>query len=382
MGAQADASDAANAGDVTLPASLASGMRRFGDFCPPNRRYNVRARLDVTVRVKDVLKLFCNTGLVCATPSTALGEADNAFGPALPSLGECGTSPELDGTNLSLVQTLAPSTCPLPQTCPLPTRASASVLGVAEASNLMSSTPAGTSAGTPATTQATGVFTGPSGNSSDARRSSTDANNVITPDGTVTAPALPDPSTCATSEDFSHQDVRCNLAELLRIITGVLSPASVANIQMQLDPADCTPRVEAVTLLEYLETELIYAEFERILVCLADRSLPPEKHESLVPARILEGFLQFVFLPALSHPYMPPKAADGASPTLESQESETGAANPEAAAAAEGAAEDASADAAAAAGEEQPAEAAEEATPENFLDLWNGFDGGSPWARA
>jgi len=133
-------------------------------------------------------------------------------------------------------------------------------------------------------------------------------------------------------------------------------------------------------LLEYLETEMIYAEFERILVCLADRSLPLEKRESLVPARVLEGFLQFVFLPALSCPYVPPKPVD-ASPTLEPQESETGAANPEAAATAEAAAEDASGDAAAA-GEEQPAEAAEEATSEKLLDLWHGFDGGSHWARA
>jgi len=373
-GAQADVSDSANGNEVALPANLTSGMRRFGDYCPPNRRFNVRARLDVTVRVKDVVKLFDSAGLICATPSSALGEADNAFGCALPL--PPGETLDLDGMNPALVQTLQPGAL----TCPLPSRASATTLTVPDTSFLQSSTPAGTSAGTPATTQATGVFTGP-GNSGDVRRSSTDGNNVTTPDGAVPPPAPPDPNTRATKEDFAQQDVRCNIEELLRIVTGVLSPASVANIQMQLDPDDCTPNVEHVTLLEYLETELIYAEFERILVCLADRSLPLEKRESLVPARVLEGFLQFVFLPALSCPYAPPKPVD-ASPTLEPQESETGAANPEAAATAEAAAEDASGDAAAAAGEEQPAEAAEEATSENFLDLWHGFDGGSHWARA
>merc|ERR1712137_970212 len=133
--------------------------------------------------------------------------------------------------NPALVQTLPPSAL----TCPGPSRASASTLGVPETGVLQSSTPAGTSAGTPATTQATGVFTGP-GNSGDVRRSSTDGNNVTTPDGAVAPPPPPDPNMRATKGDFAQEDVRCNIADLLRIVTGVLSPSSVANIKMQLDP--------------------------------------------------------------------------------------------------------------------------------------------------
>jgi hypothetical protein len=359
-------------GDAT-PAkanSLASGMRGFGDFGAAVKRSNVRARSDVTVRVKDVLKLLDSMGLLCSTPAVSLGEVGNAFSCAIPPIVEFGASPESDGA--SFAQTLPPAA--------LTTRSSAAGLGMTEVASLHGTTLAGASGGTPANTAVSGTLNIPVGSMVDVARSSTDGAAPI-PDGAVTALPPPDPNVCASAEDFAQQDVRCNLADVLRIITGVLSPLSVANIRMRMDPDDVAPNVDAVTLLEYLETELIYAEFERVLVCLGDRALPHGIRERLVPARVLEGFLQHIFLPALSCPYAPPlqgASADGTT-TFDPQGSDGGGGSAEGSATAEVATEDASATAVASAGEEQGAP--DEANAE-LLDLWHGFDGMNLWALA
>jgi hypothetical protein len=379
----ADTGNAANAkgGNVESTTTPAAGMRGFGDFAVGGRSSNVRARLDVTVRVKDVLKLLESIGLLCSTPVVALGEFGNAFGCALPPVGDFGGFSKLDGA--SLTKTLAPGA--------LATRGSAAGLGETEVSGSHGATPAGANGGTPANTAAAGAlnintpvdvnksrekYASNASTSADARRSSTDGNASAT-DGAVTVPTPPDLNVRASIEDFAQQDVRCNLADVLRIITGVLSPASVANIRMRMDPDDMTPSPDTVTLLEYLETELIYAEFERVLLCLADRALPFESRARLFPARVFEGFLQFVFLPALSSSYVPPPQAEsarGATASDPQQGSNVGGGGGgEGAAAAEAAADDASAAAAASAVEDQVAESLEDVNA--VLDLWHGFDG-------
>jgi hypothetical protein len=342
-----------------------ASMRGFGDFPSVCQRSNVRARLDVTVRVKDALKLLDSMGLICPTSSGLLGEAGNDFGCALPQHVEAAILSDSTGSFATILP---------------PHRASTSFPDVS----------GGTNIGTPANRAAAGMLTGGS-MSVEGRRSSADAV-ASSPDGPKTASSVqPDPSLGASSEDFSQQDVRCNLVDALRIITGVLSSASLANIKMQLDPNDMAPNVDAATLLEYLETELIYSEFERMLMCLADRSLPFEIRERMVPAKVLEGYLQFVFLPALSSPYVPPQQSEAAkaSPAAAAVEpsSESAAARNDDAAAAVDAAtagEEATftGGTASAAVEEQPVETSEETPAETYLHLWYGFEGTSPGALA
>merc|ERR1711879_516310 len=74
---------------------------------------------------------------------------------------------------------------------------------------------------------------------------------------------------------------------------------------------DEPPAEGRVSLLDYLETELTFVEFRRILVRIADRQTVVNDPTSMLSQRLplhrrFEGFLKHIFLPAFLQPYQPP----------------------------------------------------------------------------
>merc|ERR1719181_767730 len=69
---------------------------------------------------------------------------------------------------------------------------------------------------------------------------------------------------------------------------------------------------ESISLLEFLESELIFPEFVRLLIRICDLGTRKDIPlcERLAAAVRFEGFVRHVFFPALRTPYVPPPPAD------------------------------------------------------------------------
>lgn len=95
----------------------------------------------------------------------------------------------------------------------------------------------------------------------------------------------------------------------LQLVIEVTSSQSVRALAWQLDSSDYHAMSERISLLEYMEMELVYSEFLRILVRIADlgtrRDLP--LCDRLPLHTRFEGFLRYVFLPSLCNQYVPPR---------------------------------------------------------------------------
>jgi hypothetical protein len=166
-----------------------------------------------------------------------------------------------------------------------------------------------------------------------------------------------------SADDFAGCDPRVGLLEALSLISNVVSPGSEQQIRMSLDRNK--PNSEVLSLLEYLETELIYAEFERVLMCLATVSTGRDKElcSRLPLARRLDGFFRHVLLPTLA----------GRAPVRREQPEAALAASANAAEDDAGAEEEAEAAAKDGDGAAEPA-GADAAAPREVITLWGGFD--------
>lgn len=123
-----------------------------------------------------------------------------------------------------------------------------------------------------------------------------------------------------TQEDVVQCDFAISLVEALRFTAESLSVESLPRIRWQAEE-DWTPQDERVAAIDYVETELSFVEFGRILLRLANRAcqLDP-KCERLKLDDQLEGFLRLVFIPALTTPYVPPEKVDPDAAELEQSE--------------------------------------------------------------
>merc|ERR1719230_2349729 len=93
----------------------------------------------------------------------------------------------------------------------------------------------------------------------------------------------------------------------MRVLAEALSSHCMESIFWQLDPA--VGGSERTSLLEYAETELVYAEFLRLLVLVADLGTSKDAELSAkVPlGQRFAGFVRHVLVPALSTPYVAPE---------------------------------------------------------------------------
>ena len=86
----------------------------------------------------------------------------------------------------------------------------------------------------------------------------------MAPDAAPERPELP------LEEVLKCEDFSASFVDVLGILTEVMQPASLEQLRLAV-ATDQDPSQEQVALAEYLESELTFAEFQRLLARLADR---------------------------------------------------------------------------------------------------------------
>lgn len=138
------------------------------------------------------------------------------------------------------------------------------------------------------------------------RQNSGDATSAAEDEAAAPAPPPEAPTTEVLSCDFT-----LTVLEALHLAGEVLTPSSLTNLCWAL-PGEEAPKTERVALLDYVETEMTYPEFTRLLLRVAEcktQQLDPAVAERLPTHRRLEGFLRHVFMPSLERPYVPPESS-------------------------------------------------------------------------
>ncbi|CAK9043175.1 unnamed protein product [Durusdinium trenchii] len=117
-------------------------------------------------------------------------------------------------------------------------------------------------------------------------------------------------------EEFRQQSFKADWLEVVAILTEVFRPPSSKRIHWALDESSAA---EELSLLDYLETELTFPEFQRLLLRIAN--IPAEKvtHTASLPSHAcLDVFLNQVFIPAVeSAPSKVPPEPEFRSETVE-----------------------------------------------------------------
>lgn len=175
----------------------------------------------------------------------------------------------------------------------------------------------------------------------------------------------------ASETEWALEEVlRCNfrlaMIEVLRLVTEVLWTESILNLRWNVR-GDSSPQEELVSLLDYVETELTFFEFTRLLFRLTERQTQecdPGLCARVPIHRRLEAFLLHVFLPSMKAPYSPPVAEE--EPVDPLDEDKQGSQGDEQAATTEPAADVLQTDS---------AEIAEQGVVEPDPCFWYGFEG-------
>jgi len=274
--------------DSAVPGAKRRLKRHFAGM---QRRVHVQARMDVTIRVKDALHVLHRAGLLTISDS------------------------RLD--NIEPTASLFPERAPRPDTAQTQNTAPIEELqglrDVIVLGGLVGADgPGDTSNGSPQPPIAQSP-------SSDRRASDYTAGEDTSRPDTQPSHAAPSSSaagaeTIETQVDdgadtqalkvgeYLNRDFTVSFLRVLEILTQVLQSELSSYICWSL-PQD--PSAEHVALLDFLETELNFAEFQRLLLCIAEL---PNVFENPLPAHIcLRSFLQDVFLPSLTEPYIAQK---------------------------------------------------------------------------
>lgn len=103
-------------------------------------------------------------------------------------------------------------------------------------------------------------------------------------------------------DDLDH---RVTMLDIIRITSEMISPNSRTDLQWMLDNRELVQADERVSLLDYVETELIFTEFLRFVVGLAELIVQWDTEQQSASWRF-ETFMRKIFLPALKTAYVPP----------------------------------------------------------------------------
>eukprot|EP00931_Biecheleriopsis_adriatica_P003594 TRINITY_DN105393_c0_g1_i1.p1 TRINITY_DN105393_c0_g1~~TRINITY_DN105393_c0_g1_i1.p1 ORF type:complete len:1054 (+),score=208.09 TRINITY_DN105393_c0_g1_i1:48-3209(+) len=323
-------------------------------FCGVHRRVHVRARMDVSIRVKDVFHVLRQAGLLSTVDASLMNSdptgtvfPDRVVRPVTTETnGSAGTEPLEE---LSALKSLE-----IPGT--------EQAAGATSMSNRVDS-----SSAEPASVMSTSGHDFGGGILGDAFHHP-GVSPSATPDQGDEAVTDEDPA-----EEFLKCDFRVHFHRVLEIITELLQPEVSARIRWSLHRE---APLEHVALLDFLETELTFAEFQRLLLRLAETFSGQTKHAASIRSHeCLEMFLQQVFLPSLDTPYVPPPSAvPEADPASEKvQQAEEGAEETEAVDPSEEAAEKAAEGEAAEEGVDASAEVPPEEGSAEPFEFWYGF---------
>jgi len=106
-------------------------------------------------------------------------------------------------------------------------------------------------------------------------------------------------------------DFTLTFLDVLRIVAETMSDCSTSKIHQLLSPDD-NPKDEFVSLIEFLEMELVFVEFKRFWLRLVDTrtQTDPELHRSIPLHYRFKGFMKHIFTPSMTTPYAPPKTEE------------------------------------------------------------------------
>eukprot|EP00930_Biecheleria_cincta_P062712 TRINITY_DN4815_c0_g2_i1.p1 TRINITY_DN4815_c0_g2~~TRINITY_DN4815_c0_g2_i1.p1 ORF type:complete len:1032 (+),score=202.24 TRINITY_DN4815_c0_g2_i1:41-3136(+) len=257
---------------------LALGRQLRRQFGGVQRRVHVRARMDVTVRVKDVLHVLDKAGLL----QCSMRRSD-----------------VLDWRG-----TVFPERIPVPRPASRDTQNTTPLPDLGNLGDLLN---LGNDA--QGSSPSPGVPSRPS--TSLDRKNSNQSHQVGTErqETLLLAEGVDDEDLSADAlilEDFLKSDFRVTFLRVLATLTEVMQPQHSTRISWILGPGASQ---ELVSLLDFLETELTFTEFQRLLLCMARCPRLEESEERKIPRHVcLENFLEKIFVPALAKPfsYEPP----------------------------------------------------------------------------
>jgi len=255
------------------------------DFGAVRRQFHVGARLDQTVRLKDVLRLLADNGMLLPMLFSSAPLGDGTSERVLP---EPAAAEDHDG--LAPVEALAP-------TPPVETLLKAEL----EATDPAAS---GGERGAKSRSATSG------GEESSLQEQLLEAAAAA---GAQEAAEPSPPPTLEQDPTMASCDFSLTAVEVMRIVAEVMSPESVGALRWQLPgpgcplPEDCGA-AELVPVLEFLEGELIFPEFLRLLIKVADYGSRSNSvlSEAALASRF-ECFMRHVFLPSLQAPYASPR---------------------------------------------------------------------------
>lgn len=375
-------------------------MHRFSDFGAPRRQLLSQHRIDETVRLKDVLRLLGRLGLLRPMLASTFPEEDACVPiTATPEEGEDGAddgnlsadengsggsnSPEQDGIDEEKVpparkgkdvmaaldskgEAFDLERSPFDARAPydskgIPFGVGPSRLSFMPKSSLLS----GSEDGMPASEV------------SESARSGAVATQRKRPKGKeqeVKKCASEGPAGLK-AEDFARGDLRVSFLSVLKHAAGVMSEGSLDKVFWELNSERFRPGDESISILEYVETEIVFAEFLRLLLLVVNEATAMDSAGCgrLPLLKRFEGFLKFVLFPALETPYAPPEMPQVHHRSEASQNDPTSAEMETASAAGQEVAESGSQAPDGAQGTEaDPAEVVP-AGPQ-MLSLWRGFE--------
>eukprot|EP00933_Yihiella_yeosuensis_P022746 TRINITY_DN17851_c1_g1_i3.p1 TRINITY_DN17851_c1_g1~~TRINITY_DN17851_c1_g1_i3.p1 ORF type:complete len:967 (-),score=190.86 TRINITY_DN17851_c1_g1_i3:262-2880(-) len=264
--------------------------RHFGGV---HRRVHLRCRLDLTIRVKDVLQILLHAGLMSSMSDR----------------------PELQTQTGTLFPNRIPKRPDTTETRP----GTAPIEGLAQLGGLVGLIP--NASPSPPPTPGPGA-----GDATTARISSSNGFGALSEAEKHSPSPTFDPAADAEAvEEFHRCNFQADFLQILEVVTEVYQPVDSARICWAVDR---NSESEELALLDFLETEITFIEFQRLLLRisqvrfhLADIGKPISAHACL------EGFLSKVFLPSLKQPYQPPVSQQQQAEKIERLPSAEGAAS-------------------------------------------------------
>jgi hypothetical protein len=114
------------------------------------------------------------------------------------------------------------------------------------------------------------------------------------------------------SSDFQRCDLQVTALEVISLLAEVASPESSRALRWQVNSAEDQDVSDLISLLEYSEVEVVYSEFLRLLVAMADMGTSRDHllRERFPLSKRFDAFMRHIFLPALHNPYTPPPPVD------------------------------------------------------------------------
>lgn len=264
--------------------------RRFGDWAGVSRQLHVRARYDVTLRIKDILRFLEILGLLKNMPldtsiplAEALASDDNLSSSNVPGpAGLCAVVEEVQEETGEGSEEEEGSGASGLQDDEMSEAGRRPLLGISKLNFFPPSSLLGKS----------------EDKESKKKKSAADKASKA-----KEKEQSPRDSAASLAAEFSLMDLTSSPVEILRVLAQVLPPASLSTLQWTLPDMSNSPKQpeeshpEALTtLLEYMETELVFAEFLRLMVLLAEHTTKKYAKwcENIPQNKRLESFLHHV----------------------------------------------------------------------------------------